>query len=546
MSSFFKYTCLATWALAIFGCAQQVNPKGGDKDTVPPRIVGSEPLNESVSYTGNGIVLEFDEYVSLKGAPKELIVSPPLKYPVEFKLKRKKVFVSWKDTLHENTTYTFQFGKGIVDVNEQNALDSSLFVFSTGNYIDSFEIQGKVLHAFDLKPQKDVWVMLYEQDIDSLPYKEIPRYSAKTDNTGSFQLKYLKPGNYKCFALMPMNSGYLFDVPEEGIAFPPKPITAQNPADTTKKPEVVMLRFFVQEDSTQYVKSYEQLSNKGLTLALNRPDKSIKLRELNGMDVSSWAEKWSADFDSVTYWFPQEVNYDSMKLEVAMGRALDTLSLRKPPVRSAGKRGKKGRTKEALALVTNGTGSLAYFSKLMFRSITPIVSTSGIRSGVMIENRDTVDYLPYVTTDFYGFSIGYPWKQDTKYRFILPDSAVTDRFGQSNDSLLLAFTATRKEDYGQLVVKCTLPAVKHPFVWQLLTKEGKVIDERGVQSGDKVSYDHLLTGTYRVRLIFDADANGKWTTGYYPDKRQPERAIYYNTMIEVRSNWLSEIEWVVK
>ena len=99
---------MALAAILLQSCAQQVAPTGGDKDEVPPNILASNPKNNSVAFLREEIMFEFDEYVSLKGANQELIVSPPLKYPVDFKLKNKKLYVSWKDTLRDNTTYLFQ------------------------------------------------------------------------------------------------------------------------------------------------------------------------------------------------------------------------------------------------------------------------------------------------------------------------------------------------------------------------------------------------------------------------------------------------------
>ena len=212
-----------------------------------PRILSAKPDNESTNMLDNKIILEFDEYVALKNANQELIVSPPLKYPVEFKMKNKKLQISWRDTLLENTTYLFQFGKGIADVNENNVLDSNIFVFSTGPYLDSFEVSGKVIDAFDLKPLEEVWVMLYDADIDSLPLTELPRYFSKTDASGNFYLKYLRPGNYKIFALSGKNGGYLYDAPGEGIAFLEGMISATNPSDSIAKDTAYALKLFVEE-----------------------------------------------------------------------------------------------------------------------------------------------------------------------------------------------------------------------------------------------------------------------------------------------------------
>lgn len=529
--------------LVIAGCAQQVMPSGGEKDEVPPRILESDPINESTNFDGKSISMEFDEYVALKNATQELIVSPPLKYPVEFKMKNKQLTLSWKDTLEDNTTYLFQFGKGISDVNEGNVLDSNVFVFSTGSYLDSFELKGSVIDAFDLKPVEEVWVMLYSTDEDSLPYKELPRYFSKTDKQGQFHLRYLRPGNYKCFALKPNNSGYLFDIPDEAIAFLQPMIAAQNPADSLGSDTAYTLRLFVQEDSTQYIKSFAQIGNQGIELVFNRPVETIEISEIGGKDITGWTDSWSANRDSIAYWFEAPDTYDSLKIDITVEGLRDTVFFRKPSTAKASRRTGKRGAKEGDGLqLTATTGKLSHFKPFVATSVTPIASMDLSRS-VFTENGDTVPFESNVVQDFYGFTLDYPWKQEGNYSLMIPDSSIADRYGQYNDTIKWLFSATRKEDFGQLLIRHQLPENGHPFVWQLIKADGKILDERVVQAKGTVSYDFLPTGKYQVRIMFDYNANGQWDTGYYPGKRQPERVVYFEQQFEIRSNWATELDW---
>ncbi|MEZ4721500.1 MAG: Ig-like domain-containing protein [Flavobacteriales bacterium] len=556
ITAFRKYLLFVLTALMLTSCAVQRSPQGGDRDKEPPKILASEPLNESVNFNDNQIVMEFDEYVVLQGASKELIISPPLKYPVEFKQRKKKLFISWKDTLQENTTYLFQFGKGIVDLNENNPLDSNVFVFSTGPYLDSFEISGNIINAFDRKAEPDIWVMLYEEDNDSLPYKEIPRYIGKTDSKGDFQIKYMQPKEYKLFALKPINAGYTYDVTGEGIGFADGMIEAAAPEirDTTETQDSTAMeyqrsleiRMFIEDDSTQYVKSFAQIKNQGLILEFNRPLDSLTLAELTGNeDVKTWTENWSTDRDSVTYWFQAKNDYDSLKLVMESENFIDTIFFRKPKEIASGRRAKDSE-KERLTLTNSLSGKQPHFSPWHVRSETPIVQIGPLDSFVFTENKDTVDFKPYFQQTFYGFTLGYPWKQDASYSLLIPDSSIFDRFGYTNDSLKFSFSASRNEDYGQLVIKYQLDDVDHPFLWELLTADGKLVDRRSVDPIGQIAYEHLKTGKYQIKITYDENGNGKWDTGYYRGKRQPERVRFHDEQIEIRSNWASEIEWILE
>lgn len=535
---------LCALLVLLAGCAKQVAPTGGEKDITPPRILASDPLNESINFQESSISLEFDEYVSLRSANQELIVSPPFKYPVEFKLKNRKVTVSWKDTLDENTTYLLQFGEGIVDVNEGNVLDSSVFVFSTGSYIDSMQVKAKVVDAFDLKPVEDVWVMLYDNNVDSMPYKELPRYFAKTDALGMVELRYLSPGDYKCFALQASNAGYLFDIPDEAVGFLESTVTSSNPVDSNSTDSLYTIRLFVQEDSVQFMQGFSQIKNQGIRLIFNRPVEKLELNELAGKDISGWTDNWSANRDTITYWFPAPDDYDSLKLDVNVGDFRDTVFFRKPSSKGlGGKKGKKG-IGQGLQLKSGG-GKVQHFKWFSVRSETPI-SKMDFSQAVFTEDGDTVEFMEHIEENFYGFKLKYPWKESGEYTLLVPDSSIADRYGQQNDTLMWKFSTTRKEDFGQLIIQHTLPDEGYQYIWQLLKEDGKVVDERLVSPKGKVNYDHLATGKYQVRILHDANGNEIWDTGYYPGKRQPERVVYFDEQIEVRSNWVTETAWELR
>ena len=154
--NFMIKTKLILWLSLFFvSCAQIVAPTGGAKDVVSPKIIKSTPQNFAVNYKEKSFSLVFDEYIQVRNWNK-VIFSPPLKSISEYSLNGKKLTVSWEDTLLDNTTYTVNFGKSILDNNEGNPLDSNVFVFSTGEKIDLSSISGSIANAIDHKAQKNV------------------------------------------------------------------------------------------------------------------------------------------------------------------------------------------------------------------------------------------------------------------------------------------------------------------------------------------------------------------------------------------------------
>ena len=148
-------------ALTVIGCAKRGSISGGTKDTIAPVLKASFPKNLSVNFKGNEINLTFDEYVKLKNINKQLVVSPPMKYnPVVSPMTPSKMItIKIKDTLQENTTYSFNFGQSIEDNNEGNPYNQFQYVFSTGSYIDSLKVGGAIKDALNKKEDSFVSVM---------------------------------------------------------------------------------------------------------------------------------------------------------------------------------------------------------------------------------------------------------------------------------------------------------------------------------------------------------------------------------------------------
>ncbi len=201
------------------GCAQIVAPTGGPRDTLPPRLVSSNPTQKATNFTGNRINLYFDEYVQIQELLQNLLVSPTPKNNPYIDYKLKSVSIRLRDTLEPNTTYTINLGNSIHDINENNILKDFSYVFSTGATIDSLTLTGKVQEAETGKADSTIIVLLYKNLDDSAVIKLKPKYIARVDAEGNYSFQNLSPGEYKIYALKETDGSRTYNSKIELFAF---------------------------------------------------------------------------------------------------------------------------------------------------------------------------------------------------------------------------------------------------------------------------------------------------------------------------------------
>src|ERR1035437_6918046 len=211
---FIKLALLPAMVMVLHSCAKPGVPSGGAKDITPPVVVESSPEKDATKFEGNKIEIKFNKFVQLKDLNKAFVISPPMKKKPEVVIRGKSMIVRFLEDLKPNTTYRLYFGDAIVDLHESNPLRNYDFVFSTGDYVDSLSLRGRVLNAFDNMPNKDgIFVMLYNKFQDSIPRKQLPMYITKASSEGWFTITNIKPDSFMVFALKDLNQNYRFDNP---------------------------------------------------------------------------------------------------------------------------------------------------------------------------------------------------------------------------------------------------------------------------------------------------------------------------------------------
>lgn len=530
-------------ALALVAsCAQQVSPKGGPKDVTAPQVVSSQPENGATNYGGNRIELEFDEFVQLRNINDALIISPPLAKNPSTKLKSKTLVIEWEDTLRANTTYIFNLGNGVQDITENNPLDSNVFVFSTGPVLDSLTVNGRVKNAFDLTPPENAWVMLYENGTDSAPLVDRPGYLGRVEKNGAFSIGFVKPGSFKVVALTDLNNNYLYDLPDEQFAFLDEPVVSDSLP-------FVELSMFTAKPEELYVSKAQMVSYGKLQVVFNQPVENPGVRDISGKMQGDWyyPEHYPVG-DTLICWIPNNDTGDTLELEFTQrGKAVDTTRVvllkpgEKPRVR-----GKGQQTEFELSFTNNvKAGRISPYKKLVLSASHPLAETS-TETWQLLADSVAVPFKASMPDGVKRkIALEAQWKSTKNYLLMVPPGSITDVFGLTNDTLLISFGVLSKEDFGNFSLKLQLPEDAPQYVLQLLDKAGKPMRTDVVSESRTVRYPNLLPGSYGLKLVYDANANGQWDTGNYRQNQQPEKVVFFSGKIDIRAGWDQEIDWVL-
>lgn len=505
----------------VVGCARRGTITGGVKDSIPPIMLSSLPKNYSTNFTGNEIILNFDEYVKTKNLDKQLIITPLLKYRPEILpyYASKTLKIRIKDTLQPNTTYSFNFGSSIEDNNENNAMKQFKYVFSTGNEIDSLKLKVKIKDALETKQLQYVSIMLYDMDADfndSTIFKKTPRYVASSlDSLITVNLENIKAGKYKLIALKDENNNNKFDPKKDKIGFRSEPITLPNDNTYT-------LDLFKEELAFKAL-NLSQVAGAQFALAYQGNPENTKVEVTRqGTKIPSVVTKIQTK-DSLQVWVRASKG-DSLQFQISNGKFSKKYNQKLKDF------------KRDTLNIKSESGNLKPNAHFILNSATPLVKTD--KSKIKILRKDSTAVAFSTQYDDWKQQLALVFNKDEKQSYIihLEADALTDFYDKTNKALKYTVTTGAFSDYGNLRV--TLENAKRfPVIVELTSKDGKVL-ETAYNDGSKiVTFENIQPNKYTMRLIYDDNKNRRWDPGNYLENRQSEEVIYFPKELDVRGNW---------
>ncbi len=588
----------------IVGCARMGSPDGGWYDEKPPVVMRTSPDNGATGVKQKRVTICFDEFVTLDNATENVIISPPQTEQPDIKVKGKDIIVNLKDSLKEATTYTIDFSDAIKDNNEGNPLGNYTFTFSTGDAIDTMQVGGYVLDAETLEPIQGTQVGLYlVGDTDEADSTVIRRFTtepmlrvSRTDQSGHFTIKGVKPGRYRVYALKDVDNNFML-TPGSGeqMAFLDETIVPSVFDDTRQDttmldslrikdiqmvrykhfmPDNIVLRAFTEPRTDRaFIKNDRQEAEK-FTVYFSYGDSLLpQIRGLNFDFDGKYIVEASQKNDTVSYWLTDTslVNTDSLEIEMTY-RMTDTLGVLQqqtdtlmllPKVsfekrqkdklkeletweKQQAKRKKRGepydsiKAPDPLKMNIIAKSQFDPDRNITLEFATPLARVDTSMIHLYVE-RDSTWYntewqiREKPNTNARTLEILSKWEPGLQYSFETDSTAFADIYGKVTKKEKFGMKVKSLDEYGTFQINIPSLAGKK-LVCQLLEADGKVAKEVKTTTG-VAKFIYLDEKEYYLKVIVDDNGNGVWDTGKFGSMLQPEQVYYYPKEINCRAKW---------
>lgn len=508
-------------ATIVVSCAQIRELQGGDKDVQPPRVLVADPPNGSLNFTGDRFRLDMDERIRADRLKERLLISPPLEKDPEVVIENgRSVSVLLKSPLAANTTYTFNFGDAIVDITENNPATGLTYVFSTGDVLDSLTLSGHVADALTSAAMPDALVLLYPDSLSDGIRDHRPAYFTRTDKDGAFLLTHLREGRYHVRGLKDQNANYRYDLPTEMIAFADEEVLLP----TTRSLD---LDLFMAEAETQAILSESVSADRAWQLVLARNADTIIVRDIDRTGGRlTWFEEWNPIRDTLLLWPNDTAMIDGFRFELSDSTGvIDTLTY-------------KVRKAMPYYVGIGPSGALTNGAQ-RFTATRPLASLDTSRFVIVADTlagRVLFERSPGTSR---RFSMVGPKALRNAQVVALP-GALHDIYGAVNDTVRIGIGSNAMKETGDLQLHL-LPdsalTYQGPFLVQLFQGNSMVFCQRCASLPCTIEQPMMQAGAFSLRIILDRNDNGRWSTGSYSSRTQPERVLVAPSEINVRAGW---------
>jgi uncharacterized protein (DUF2141 family) len=539
-------------------CASITPPGGGPRDTIPPLLVKSYPDNKSLNFDDNYIRLTYDEYLKIDNLTKQLIITPIIQEEYEQKIRKNSIELTFPEPFKDSTTYTFNFREAIQDITEGNITLDNVLAFSTGDYIDSLYINGKVLDIFSNKPMENYTVCLYVYDDTLDIFNSQPVYLTRTNKEGKYLIENIKNGIYRLYAYNDANSNLICDMPRETFGFKADTIYLNNNLDSIfLKIQYLDMRSIEIQRAGNSGKYFEIKTNKNIVdYSVNPVDTSKIIYHNFGEDkktIRFYNNIFSSD--SIQFVFSatdsiENILIDTLYLKfIETKRDLEDFTFSIQPKNNSKITDQFTGTFTFSKPVTKTNFDSLYFEydSITYQYLYDTIKHSFNKRNDELEFDIQLFYSDYLKSLIKADTItkddisntGGRIKQagqntaNSKLLFHIGKGAFISADMDSSNALTLEYQLLRPESYG--IIRGHVYSEFDTFTIQLLKGQKEIVQE--IYNKKQYEFVNVDPGNYFIRVIIDNNSNGKWDPGNICENIEPEDIYFFPEEITIRANW---------
>ena len=331
----------------------------------------------------------------------------------------------------------------------------------------------------------------------------------------------------------------------------------------TVKPHVLLM--FQEETNDQYLNNYtRQQANLIRFYFENAVTDSFNTRLISPVPSPEWSVlEFNPGRDTISMWINDTVisKIDTLKMELKY-QALDSLKKTMiktdtlefvysvPRVKEKRRRKKEGPVIiQPFSFRQNIRDSFDPYNPVILEAPEPLESFDYSKIH-LYHLKDTVEQpiafdISQDSLIFRRYQISYPWTFEEQYRLEIDSAAAKTYSGFPSGRISQKFTVQKENYYGKIFLN--ISNIPGPCIVQLLknTEKEEVLHSAPIKADGEIEFPFLKPDKYKIRLIVDRNSNGKWDTGDLGKGRQPERVVYFQKILRIRSNFEIRESWTL-
>lgn len=524
-------------ALLLFGaCARQMPPPGGPGDVIPPHVVRTVPVRDSVGVAlATNLEIHFSESMDHRSVEEAIFISPQSAQEPKFDWHGDVLELKFVEGLRADRTYVVAVGQASADEWGNRMVASYTFRFATGDAVNQGELHGRLVRSKEQMGQAYAW--LYDLTVVSAPNvgRDRAHYVTQPDEQGYFQFSGLGPGVYRVFIFLDANQDREYTPGKDALGVAPQDVEI-------KKKDLLFhlgdIKSVVRDTASPVLSAVRTSDQHHVLMRFDEPVRLVSQPVIHGLDIRAVYQ--DVDSSRVGLFTSAQKRGQTYDVALSVSDRFDNRAHIQTSVKGDGSPDR--RAPEILA-VSPALSAQTALSK------TPIEM---IFSDAMHE---VISKPFWVASDSTMTPDGqFVWGAANRLQFVPQDPWPVGRVvlkSQINlvkdladnimaEPVVIDFEIVDDTESG--VIAGTLqPKDQDVIIEAVLVDNGQRIYQMQVAPGDSTfEIQGVLPGFYRISGFVDANGDGRWSAGQSVPFTPAEVLFHQADTVDVRARWRVE------